>query len=299
MATPYLFFVGFQAVLAALIGKSVRAYFIFSRKSLYYQRVQIWHVCAFITLIIGVDLVLLIFWEYLAPFSWTRVTMVMDRHGQIVESRGECSTLGRPEATGFLAALAVIYGMMILCLRFVSSLSNRFVEERHLAAALFQVFILVVPALIAAFSSEIGRFVILTTFILFNVFVVLVFTFFPKYAQIREQRQHRAIMADIEKSAQNPAEHEVDILDGLRVPMVINKFEKYAADAFVTESYLDVLQFKDQYEARNNNWRNHKAETLMNIYLNVGSLLQVVSYRVVETYDAMHTNRTHNQTTEH
>jgi len=292
MAQVYLFFIGYQLILASIVGKTLRAYFIFEQRSLYHQQVRQWHVLAFIFLIVGATLAIIIAMDLASPFSWVRVVVSQDVHEQTTESRGECSFAKYPASRGFLAGLVIFYALMILGLRFVSGLSKiRFVEERHASVALLQVFALTVPAVAATFTSVIGRFVILSTYFAISVAIVLLFSFFPKYLILREQRARRAMVEGIEKEKEafekGLEKNDVDILDALRIPMVQAKFARFAEENYVTESYLfvlDALTFKEDFQKQSNVWRNEKASSMMSVYIQAGSLLQVnISARCRET----------------
>jgi len=281
MAQSYMFFLGFSIILGSVVGKTLRAYFIYERRSLYHQRMKRRHVFAIVIGLICADLALLISMEKVAPFTWTRLTVAVDQRGGVLESRGECSFVVDSRSRGFFAGLVAIYGLSILAFRWASGLSKkRFVEERNASTALIQLFILVVPAIAAAFSFVIGRFVIISTYFLVSVFVVLVFAFLPKYLILREQSRHARVRAEIEKDKveNGAANNDVDVLDGLRIPMVQVKFERFAEENYVTESYLfvvDVIAFKEEFEKESFSWRATKANSIVNIYIEEGSLLQV------------------------
>ena len=278
MAAPFLFFLSFQLVLGVLLGKTIRAHYVFSRKSLYHGRVKIVHILFIIATMLSIALALLLAWYFVSPMVFKRIPTLFNNHAQVLDSRGEC-TFMTPEGPGFFAALAVFHVIALILLRIAASLSENFVEERNLSVALLQTFLLAVPGVIAVFSSPIGRFVLLSTLILFCVFVTLLFVFYPKYVIENDYRKRMLVLAQRgDNPNYNKEEGFVDILTGLRIPAVQAKFEKFAKENYVTESFLfivDVHQFQEDFEKQNNVIRQDHFRSILSVYIEAGSLLQI------------------------
>jgi hypothetical protein len=201
-ASPILFSVGIGLVSSSMTVKSWRIYKLFHNDKLRRMRIDVTRVLSVVILSQTILWVILAAWTGVQPLKWERLVVFADSLGFPQLSHGLCAAPGA--ASG--AFVIVVFGLLLMNLiaaavgaYAVSTFPTEFQESRWIVIALSsvtQVVFVAIPTTVAVYSTEIGRFMILSSLVFVCVMILDLCMIFPKFYRLSTGKELWAITGD-------------------------------------------------------------------------------------------------------
>jgi hypothetical protein len=192
MAFPWLLAIGFSITFSALFAKIVRVRKIMANAEAFRRRkVRVYDVMFVMVVIMAIEFVILLAWQFTAPLKWQREVVATSDLGYPTQSVGQCGAEKSKASLAFsvvlfVANFACILIALVLCYitREVKSELN---EAKWITASIIsilQVLVLVIPITIIASENTSAAFFVKSAAIFITSMAVTIFIFVPKFINL-------------------------------------------------------------------------------------------------------------------
>jgi len=274
-----IFPLGYVLAIVTLTGKTYRVWSVFHTSTLHVG-VSVARVLQLIALAMSFTGALVLAFQLGGPAQWVRTAQITNVFGFPLQSIGQCLPLTQASQALVSLLFITVFLACVAALALASAVRKapeEFLEARYTTMALtviLQVIVVGAPVVFATYSSSVaGRFVIMSFIVFFCNVALIGFIFFPKM-----RRAARKVVLITNQGRGERGKFDLDVVQGLRIPRVKAKFEKFAAEQLVLENLhflCDVDQFRAGFDHSTAEARKRDAVALVHMYIDAGSMLEV------------------------